>query len=149
FDGDEAGRRAALRAFPLCVDAIDLWPRAVFLPSGDDPDSFVRREGAAGFAALIAKAPTLFDFYLDELVGRDAGVGETARAASRMASLLATVQDPIVRDKIVRGVAGRLGVSDAALLEAASRSRAAESARARAATGGPPPVPHAASDGSG
>ena len=149
FDGDEAGRRAALRAFPLCVDAIDLWPRAVFLPPGDDPDSFVRREGAAGFAALVAKAPTLFDFYLDELVGKDAGVGETARAASRMASLLGSVQDPIVRDKIVRGVAGRLGVSDVALLEAARRSRAAESARAGAGAaagasrsgGGPPPAP--------
>jgi DNA primase len=145
FDGDEAGRRAALRAFPLCVDAIDLWPRAVFLPPGDDPDSFVRREGAQGFADLVAKAPTLFDFYLDELVGRDAGVGETARAASRMASLLATVQDPIVRDKIVRGVAGRLGVSDAALLEAAARSRSNETARAAAAgaasrgPGAPPP----------
>jgi len=132
FDGDEAGRRAALRAFPLCVDAIDLWPRAVFLPSGDDPDSFVRRVGAAGFAERITAAPTLFDFYLDELVGRDAGVGETARAASRMATLLGNVQDPIVRDKIVRGVAGRLGVSDAALLEAAQRSRAAEVARAGA-----------------
>jgi DNA primase len=150
FDGDEAGRRAALRAFPLCVDAIDLWPRAVFLPAGDDPDSFVRREGAKGFADLVAKAPTLFDFYLDELVGRDAGVGETARAASRMAALLATVQDPIVRDKIVRGVAGRLGVSDAALLEAAQRSRAAGATRAgagaggagaRSGAGGPPPVP--------
>jgi DNA primase len=135
FDGDEAGRRAALRAFPLCVDAIDLWPRAVFLPSGDDPDSFVRRVGASGFAERITAAPTLFDFYLDELVGRDAGVGETARAASRMASLLGGVQDPIVRDKIVRGVAGRLGVSDAALLEAAQRSRAADTARSAAVAG--------------
>lgn len=159
FDGDEAGRRAALRAFPLCVDAIDLWPRAVFLPSGDDPDSFVRRAGAKGFAELIAKAPTLFDFYLDELVGRDAGVGETARAASRMASLLAGVQDPIVRDKIVRGVAGRLGVSDGALIEAAARSRAAEGARAGAGGAGgagarrgaeqPPHAPHDARDDRG
>ncbi|MBM4247689.1 MAG: DNA primase, partial [Deltaproteobacteria bacterium] len=134
FDGDEAGRRAALRAFPLCVDAIDLWPRAVFLPAGDDPDSFVRREGQQGFADLVTRAPTLFDFYLDELVGKDAGVGETARAASRVASLLASVQDPIVRDKIVRGVAGRIGVSDAALLEAARRSRAAGAARGGASS---------------
>ena len=146
FDGDEAGRRAALRAFPLCVDAIDLWPRAVFLPSGDDPDSFVRRVGASGFAERITAAPTLFDFYLDELVGRDAGVGETARAATRMAGLLGNVQDPIVRDKIVRGVAGRLGVSDAALLEAAQRSRVAETARNAAIAGArrpgePPRVP--------
>ncbi|MEW6273267.1 MAG: DNA primase, partial [Thermodesulfobacteriota bacterium] len=128
FDGDEAGRRAALRAFPLCVDEVDLWPRAVFLPSGDDPDSLVRKAGRDALAERVAKATTLFDFYLDELVGRDAGVGETARAAARMAGLLAGVQDPIVRDKIVRGVAGRLGVSDAALLEAAERSRQAEQA---------------------
>ena len=89
------------------------------------------------------------------MVGRDAGVGETARAATRMASLLAGVEDPIVRDKIVRGVAGRLGVSDAALLEAAARSRAAESARAGAAGGGrragersgPPPEPGRPAEG--
>jgi DNA primase len=138
FDGDEAGRRAALRAFPLCVDQVDLWPRAVFLPAGDDPDSLVRKVGRAAFAERIAAATTLFDFYLDELVGRDAGVGETARAASRMAALLGSVQDPIVRDKIVRGVAGRLGVSDAALLEAAQRSRQAEQARAGGAASSRP-----------
>lgn len=124
FDGDEAGRRAALRAFPLCVDEVDLWPKAVFLPPGEDPDSLVRRGGAEAVESLIARGPSLIDFFLDDLVGPEAGVGETARAASAMARVLARVRDPIVRDKLVRGAAGRLGVSPEALLDAARRAHA-------------------------
>ena len=52
FDGDAAGRRAAARSFPAFVDA-GLWGRGVFLPAGDDPDTFVRAHGAAAFAALL------------------------------------------------------------------------------------------------
>lgn len=122
FDGDEAGRRAALRAFPLCVDEVDLWPKAVFLPPGEDPDSLVRSGGTAAMEELIAGGQSLIDFFLDDLVGPDAGVGETARAASTMAGVLARVKDPIVRDKLVRGAAGRLGVSDGALLQAARKA---------------------------
>ena len=39
-----------------------------------------------------------------------------------MAEVLAGVTDPIVRDKLVRGAAGRLGISDEALLEAARQA---------------------------
>jgi len=124
FDGDEAGRRAALRAFPLCVDEVDLWPKAVFLPAGEDPDSIVRTGGTEAMEVLIAEGQSLIDFFLDDLVGADAGVGETARAASTIAGVLARVKDPIVRDKLVRGAAGRLGVSDHSLLDAARRAHA-------------------------
>ncbi len=131
FDGDDAGRRAALRAFPLCVDEVDLWPKAVFLPGGEDPDSLVQKGGVEAFEELIANGQSLIDFFLDDLVGEDAGVGETARAASTIASVLARVKDPIVRDKIVRGAAGRLGVSDGALLSAARRAHASQRRFAR------------------
>lgn len=124
FDGDEAGRRAALRAFPLCVDEVDLWPKAVFLPPGEDPDSIVQNGGTAAMEELIANGQSLIDFFLDDLVGPDAGVGETARAASTMAGVLSRVKDPIVRDKLVRGAAGRLGVSDSALFAAARKAYA-------------------------
>ena len=129
FDGDEAGRRAALRAFPLCVDEVDLWPKAVFLPPGEDPDSLVRGGGTEAMEGLIENGQSLIDFFLDDLVGEDAGVGETARAASTMAGVLARVKDPIVRDKLVRGAAGRLGVSDSALLAAARRAHAEQRRR--------------------
>lgn len=131
FDGDEAGRRAALRAFPLCVDEVDLWPKAVFLPAGEDPDSLIQQGGVQAMEELIAGGQSLIDFFLDDLVGPDAGVGETARAAATMAGVLARVKDPIVRDKLVRGAAGRLGVSDQALLQAARRAHADQRGRSR------------------
>src|SRR5690606_12071111 len=115
FDGDEAGRRAALRVFPICVEEVDLWPRAVFLPAGEDPDTFVRSRGRAAFDALVRDAQSLIDFYLDDLVGEASDVGAEARAARRIAAVLAQVEDPIVRDKLVRGAAGRLGVGADAL----------------------------------
>lgn len=121
FDGDEAGRRAALRVFPVCVEEVDLWPRAVFLPAGEDPDSLVRSSGRGAFDSLVDRAASLIDFFLDDLVG-EGGLGASTRAARRMAQVLAKVQDPIVRDKLVRGAAGRLGVTPDAMLDASRRA---------------------------
>ena len=64
FDGDEAGRRAAmraiLRALPLLEPGHSL--SIVSLPRGVDPDDLVRAEGVAGFEAEMAKASSLIDF---------------------------------------------------------------------------------------
>ena len=61
FDGDEAGRkaaaRAAERALPLLRPGHSL--RFVELPAGEDPDSYVRRQGAAAFRQLITRAAAL------------------------------------------------------------------------------------------
>lgn len=141
FDGDEAGKRAALRAFPICVDEVDLWPKAVFLPAGEDPDSLVRGGGTAAMEDLIKNGQSLVDFFLDDLVGPDGGLGETARAASTMAGVLSRVKDPIVRDKLVRGAAGRLGVRDDALLAAARKAHQEQKRHGRPPADGPPGAP--------
>lgn len=138
FDGDEAGRRAALRVFPICVEEVDLWPRAVFLPLGEDPDSLVRGQGREALDGLVEKAGSLIDFFLDDLVG-EGGVGASTRAARRMAEVLAQVEDEIVRDKLLRGAAGRLGVSSDALLAAARRAWTEQQKRRGPATREPAP----------
>ena len=72
FDGDNAGRRAAWRALqtalPLMRD--DLSVRFLFLPSGHDPDSYIREFGQAAFRACIKDAVALSGFLLDELAQR-------------------------------------------------------------------------------
>jgi len=144
FDGDAAGKKAALRAFPLCVNSADLWPLAVFLPPGDDPDSLVRRAGARAIEDLLDRSSSLVDVYLDELIGPDTGIAGTAKAAGKVASLLAGVQDTLIREKLLRGVAGRLGVSESTLLQAARASAMAEAragGRAPATVQGAPVTP--------
>jgi DNA primase len=81
FDGDDAGRRAAARSFATFVEA-GLWGRGVFLPAGDDPDTFVRRSGREALEALLGAAEPLVDAFLGVLAGprRDA-VGRNVEAA--------------------------------------------------------------------
>ncbi|MEI6737430.1 MAG: DNA primase [Pseudomonadota bacterium] len=69
FDGDKAGRRAAWRALeqslPVVQDGKDV--RFLFLPTEDDPDTFVRRLGKDAFMAALKNATPLSVFLFDEL----------------------------------------------------------------------------------
>ncbi|MBI2993160.1 MAG: DNA primase [Gammaproteobacteria bacterium] len=71
FDGDEAGRQAAWRALetslPLLNDGRSVYFR--FMPEGDDPDSFVRRQGRVEFEADAGLVP-LSDYLLNTLRGK-------------------------------------------------------------------------------
>lgn len=69
FDGDAAGRRAAWRALEnsLAQLADGKQLRFLFLPDGEDPDSYVRAHGKAAFEALLVKADPLSRFLIDEL----------------------------------------------------------------------------------
>src|SRR5690606_7604240 len=72
FDGDNAGREAAWRALqaalPLMEDGRSA--RFLFLPEGQDPDTQVRRVGAAAFEASLDAATRLPDFLFDTLTAR-------------------------------------------------------------------------------
>src|SRR5690606_16983229 len=58
FDGDNAGRRAAIRAIErvLPILAADQSLKFAFLPEGEDPDSLIRSGGAAAFGAVLDSA---------------------------------------------------------------------------------------------
>jgi DNA primase len=63
FDGDGAGRRAAVRAVERVLPALGP-SRSVavaFLPQGEDPDSLVRKGGAAAVQAVLDEALPLID----------------------------------------------------------------------------------------
>jgi DNA primase len=114
FDGDAAGRRAAARSFPVFIDA-GLWGRGVFLPEGDDPDTFVRSHGADAFAALLETAEPLIEAWLREAVGPDRdAVGRRAEAAREVARLLQRLRarDPDKFDVLAGRAAQTIGVAE-------------------------------------
>ena len=69
FDGDAAGRKAAWRALEVSLPlALDHKPiRFLFLPEGEDPDSYIRKNQRESFERLVREAPTLSEFLLAEL----------------------------------------------------------------------------------
>ncbi len=69
FDGDGAGRKAAWRALQACLPwvAEDVSMRFLFLPEGQDPDSYVRAYGVQALRAYLDEALPLSRFLLEEL----------------------------------------------------------------------------------
>jgi len=85
FDGDAAGARAAARAAELALPMLapERTLRLISLPSGDDPDSLVRSQGARMFQSMLDGAQPLAECLFDLL--RE-GVGDATpeqRAAFR------------------------------------------------------------------
>lgn len=70
FDGDNAGRKAALRAMevalPHLVDGKQIG--FLFFPEGEDPDSFVRAQGAEAFMEHLKTATPLSEYLVESLV---------------------------------------------------------------------------------
>lgn len=112
FDGDDAGRRAATRAFPLCVEA-GLTGRGVFLPQGEDPDSFGQAQGREGLEELIDTASPLEEFYFTQHVPPpEASAFQRAQAAKAAVAVLSPMTDTLARGALLTQVAQRFGVSE-------------------------------------
>jgi len=72
FDGDAAGRKAAWHALEVSLPAtLDQKAiRFLFLPEGEDPDSYVRAEGKQAFEDLVGRAEPLSAYLLTQLRAR-------------------------------------------------------------------------------
>ena len=72
FDGDNAGRKAAWRALENSLPQAQDGKRLsfLFLPEGEDPDSYVRSQGADAFRKLCDTAMPLSDFLFSELTAQ-------------------------------------------------------------------------------
>ncbi len=72
FDGDDAGRRAAWRALENSLEQLVDGKQLLFLflPQGEDPDTYVRKLGKDAFEKLLGAALPLSQFMLRELSSR-------------------------------------------------------------------------------
>jgi DNA primase len=111
FDGDGAGRRAAWRALENALAQLQDGKQVkfLFLPEGEDPDTFVRKHGKAEFERQLDEAGPLSRFLLDELSGRvDLATAEGRANLLHTASpLLKEMQANALRLQLVREVAGK------------------------------------------
>jgi DNA primase len=104
----------------------------LFLPDGEDPDTIVRKEGAAGFDARLAQAMPLSAFFFQEL-SKDVNLGSLdgkARLAERCKPLLAQIPDgafgDLMRQRLTEltGVGARASAPETHVPVQRARSRA-------------------------
>lgn len=140
FDGDEAGRRAAVRAFGSDQQFVAQTFVAVER-SGKDPCELRQSSGDEAVRELVARRQPLFEFAIRAMIADydlDTAEGRT-HAMQRAIPMLAGIKDDALRDEYARRLAGWLGLSDEGEVVRRARAQAGQSARAGRRAGGRQP----------
>jgi len=132
FDPDEAGVRAALRTLDLFVDS-GLGVKVISLPSGDDPDTFIRNQGTEVFAQMQEKAPSLLDFAVEHSLQRAGStvIEDRIRSVDEILRILQKTSNRLEKEECTKRVAERLGVNQQRLIERYPELRPREQRPAR------------------
>jgi DNA primase len=132
FDGDEAGKKAALKAF----DGDQSFAAQTFIaiaPEGMDPCELRQTKGDAAVHDLVARRQPLFRFAVHTLLtDYDLDTAEGQVAALRQAvPLIAQIKDISLRDEYARQLAGWVGWDDIATVVRRVRETAGDEPRRR------------------
>jgi DNA primase len=112
FDGDAAGSKAVRAAFPL-LQQQGLRALVAQLPTGQDPDSYLRAHGREGLDRLLAGAQGIVEHLIDT-AAEQAGSSAAERAAvvETLVPVLRAVSSAVEMELLVERVAQRLGLAD-------------------------------------
>ena len=111
YDGDGAGLHAAIRAIGMILKE-GMNPRVVFLPDGDDPDSYSRKHTLEEIQDFIREHEQDGISFKTDLLLQEAGGDplKKANCINEIADTVADIPDPIKRQVYVDTVASRFGI---------------------------------------
>jgi DNA primase len=120
FDADSAGRQAVLKLRGPAAEG-GLAVKVANLPTGKDPDDFVRETGAEALAALLAGARGMLEHLIEStLSGEEVRGGSLRDKQARIAEVMKYLSEE--RDPNVRAMAKSLADRISAQLIVAGRS---------------------------
>lgn len=122
YDGDRAGRDAAWRALenalPYLEDGRQL--KFIFLPDGEDPDTYIRQYGKEGFEQYIQQAQSLEVFLFEHLLKQQIDLA-TKEGKSKLAALavplINRVSGETLRLYLQNALGQKLGIINPSQLE--------------------------------
>jgi DNA primase len=113
FDADTAGKNAAIRGIELAIEAaFDV--STVILPAGEDPDSFIRKNGREAFESAIEHRQSFIEtkaqWFEEQGAFRDPG--QMATAIRSIVETIAKVPDAIKRPLFIHRLGERFDLSE-------------------------------------
>ena len=113
YDADSAGSKAMMRGVDLVIEQ-GLEVRVTELPEGEDPDSFVRKEGGAAFQELIDHAVSFLDFKTEffRRLGMLATAEGRTRAIRSIVGTLGRMHDELLRNVYIQQLASTYGLPE-------------------------------------
>ena len=118
YDGDDAGVHAALRGTDMLLEE-EMNVKVLFLPNGNDPDSFARNHTAADFKKYIEDNQADFIQFKTDLMLR--GVTDPVKRSQAINSIvesISKIKNQITRASYITDCAHRLGVNEAIIVNA-------------------------------
>jgi DNA primase len=111
FDADPAGERAAERALEILFGG-GFQVRIGEMPSGEDPDSMIRKFGAEAFRDRVNAAEDFFDFQINRKLSAAESNTTAGRVgfARKMSHFISLVPDLVLRDTLISRLAVRLRI---------------------------------------
>jgi DNA primase len=125
YDGDGAGIKAALRGLDMALEeSLDV--KLVLIPDKEDPDSYVRKVGAAAFREFVATAKKDFILFQLEVALKDAAGDTTKRAevVNQIAETISKINKPedfTKRQDYIRQCSEILRIEESGLLALVSK----------------------------
>ena len=115
FDSDAAGTAAAVKSLSFFLDE-NMPAKVMSLPEGEDPDSFVNKNGLAAFQALLERSVPMFDFFIDRKMA-DGGkeIEHRVKVLEDVFPVLAELKSQVQRALYVKRLSEKLQVTEKAL----------------------------------
>ncbi|HEY6361505.1 MAG TPA: toprim domain-containing protein, partial [Vicinamibacterales bacterium] len=113
FDPDAAGQGAAAKSCEMLVSE-GFEVNVAILPAGEDPDTFVRNRGQAGYAERLRQSRPYLEYLLDRVAAsHDLKTDEgRVRFLSEMLPIAGRIPEAAMRDRFADRLAFKAGVTD-------------------------------------
>lgn len=111
YDADLAGQNASRRAIELLVEN-DLNVSILELPFGDDPDTYIQKNGLDGFEHLLNNRLSIIDYIAEryDAEGKMNSPEGKTEFVREIIGLIAKMRDAIKRDFYIKGIAEKFSV---------------------------------------
>jgi len=120
YDSDSAGQKAAVRTgFSVSSQKLDC--RILVLPDGEDPDSYMQKEGAEGFFKKEASALPFFDFLRQYYQPATMSARVKSETITQLLENIQSFSDPVYREMFAREIAKLFLVDEQTLLNQLNR----------------------------
>ncbi len=129
FDGDRAGKEAAWRALQTCLPEMrdGRETRFMFLPDGEDPDSYIRKIGKEAFELEIKQSQSFSEYLFKQLTDEAdiSGIGGRAKLVETARPMLSQMPQGVYRTLMFEQLAklGRIELPESQLTAAARTPR--------------------------
>jgi len=123
FDSDKAGRAAADKGFEVLREK-GIKVKIVFLPEGQDPDSFIHEKGAEKFIEKIKIAKPFLESYIDTVVAskNNNSPSEVVEMANKVLPMVGKVDNLVERNSLLEYFSFRVKIDDASFLTELKKS---------------------------